>query len=314
MRAIGSVIRTGRGEDERVDESGGRLADFERERPRLRAVAYRMLGSMSDAEDAVQEAWLRLNRTDRAGIDNLAGWLTTVVGRVCIDMLRARTARRENYVGTWLPEPVVTLDGQDDPEQQALMADSVGVALLVVLDTLAPDERLAFVLHDMFGVPFDDIAAMIDRTPTAARQLASRARRRVRGSAPQPDTDLPRQRAVVEAFLAAARGGDFAALVELLHPDVTFRADVGTLRALAPAELHGAPEVARQVATAGPQFAPSCRVALVNGSYGMVVMRPVGPRAVAAMTIVDGLIYEIDLVLDQAKLPETVLRAAPTPR
>src|SRR5882757_4142725 len=185
---------------------------FEEHRAHLRRVAYRMLGTIDDSDDAVQEAWLRLSRTDSAAIENLGGWLTTVVGRVCLDMLRARRSRREDYVGSWLPEPVVTVDDQSDPEQEALLADSVGLALLVVLETLTPAERLAFVLHDMFGVPFDEIAPMVDRT-AAARQLASRARRRVRGAAPAPDADLTRQREIVDAFMAASRAGDFDALV-----------------------------------------------------------------------------------------------------
>src|SRR5262249_42291732 len=201
---------------------------FEGERPHVRRIAYRMLGGVTDTEDAVQEAWLRLARTDAAAVDNLGGWLTTVVGRVCLDMLRARRARREDYVGTWMPEPIVTAEDGADPEQQALLADSVGLALLVVLETLTPAERLAFVLHDMFGVPFEEVAPIVERSPAAARQLASRARRRVRGAAPTPDPDLNRQREVVEAFLAASRAGDFDALLEVLDPDVVFRVDAGS--------------------------------------------------------------------------------------
>src|SRR2546421_5847288 len=196
-----------------VNERDLLAKEFERHRGRLRAVAYRMLGSMSEAEDAVQEAWLRLDRTDSDAVANLGGWLTTVVARASLDMLRARRARREDYLGSRLPEPVVQVETGDDPEQEALLADSVGLALLVVLDTLTPPERLAFVLHDMFGVSFDEIAPIVERTPAAARQLASRARRRVRGSAPQPDADLARQREIVDAFLAASRAGDFAGLV-----------------------------------------------------------------------------------------------------
>ena len=202
--------------------------EFERHRARLRAVAYRMLGSMSEAEDAVQESWLRLNRSDPEAIANLPGWLTAVVARVSLDMLRARRARREDYAGSWLPEPVVTLENDEtDPEHEALLADSVGLALLVVLDTLAPAERLAFVLHDMFAVPFDEIALIVDRTPAATRQLASRARRRVRGAAPVADADSSHQRELVDAFLAASRGGDFDALLAVLDPEVVFRADTG---------------------------------------------------------------------------------------
>src|SRR5436309_593423 len=205
------------------------LEQFEPQRPHLQAVAYRMLGSVSEAEDALQEAWLRLNRADRGDVTNLAGWLTTVVGRVCLDMLRARRSRHEDYVGSWLPEPIVSRDDESNPEEEALLADSVGLALLVILETLSPAERLAFVLHDMFGVSFDEIAPIVDRSPAAARQLASRGRRRVRGAAPVPDPDLARQRRVVDAFLAASRAGDFEALLEVLDPDVVFRAGAGSL-------------------------------------------------------------------------------------
>src|SRR3954453_12038471 len=201
---------------------------FEDHRAQLGAVAYRMLGSPSEAEDAVQEARLRLSRSDAAAVDNLGGWLTTVVGRVCLDMLRARRARREDYVGTWLPEPIAAGEpGAADPEHEAFLADSVGLALLVVLEALTPAERLAFVLHDMFGVPFEEIAGIVGRSPAATRQLASRARRRVRGGAPAPDADVARQRRAVDAFLAAARAGDFEALLEVLDPDVVFRVDAG---------------------------------------------------------------------------------------
>src|SRR4051794_29680537 len=210
-----------RAKDVTVEELAAR---FEAGRPHLRAVAYRLLGSLSEADDAVQEAWLRLSRSP-GGIENLDGWLTTVVARIALDMLRSRNARREEPLGVYVPEPIVG----DGPEQQALLADSVGLALLVVLETLDPAERLAFVLHDMFAVPFDQIAAIVDRSPAAARQLASRARRRVRGAVPEPDADLSAQRAVVDAFLAAARDGDFEALVAVLHPDVLIRVDRGTL-------------------------------------------------------------------------------------
>jgi RNA polymerase sigma-70 factor (ECF subfamily) len=275
---------------------------FEQHRAHLRAVAYRMLGSVSEAEDAVQEAWLRFNRSDAATIDNLGGWLTTVVGRVCIDMLRSRQARRESLVGTWLPEPVVTEDEVAGPEQQSMLADSVGFALLVVLEQLKPAERLAFVLHDMFAVPFDEIAPVIDRSPAAARQLASRARRIVRGAPTAPDPDLGRQRKVVEAFLAAARGGDFAALLEVLDPDVVFRVDAGARAAATPPLLTGVQAVAAQAATQGPRFAKLCRPALVNGAAGIVVRTRRGVIGVAGMTVIDGLITEIDLVLDPEKL------------
>jgi len=280
---------------------------FEAHRAHLRAVAYRMLGSVSEAEDAVQEAWLRLNRSDGRAIDNLAGWLTTVVGRVCIDMLRARRSRREDLVGTWLPEPIVSAEDHADPEQATLLADSVGLALLVVLETLTPAERLAFVLHDTFGVPFEEIAPMIDRTPAAARQLASRARRRVRGTPTVPDADLARQREVVDAFLAATRAGDFDALIAVLDPDVVFRIDTGSRPGRAPALISGAADVARQAVTEGRRFAPLCRHALVNGAAGIVVQAPAGRIAVAGLTVVHGRIAAIDLILDPAKLHTVVV-------
>jgi RNA polymerase sigma-70 factor (ECF subfamily) len=276
--------------------------EFERHRAHLRAVAYRMLGSVSEAEDAVQEAWLRLNRSDTSGVSNLAAWLTTVVGRVCLDMLRARRARREDYVGTWLPEPIVSVDTAVDPEQEALLADSVGLALLVVLETLSPAERLAFVLHDMFGVSFDEIAPIVDRSPEAARQLASRARRRVRGAAPDPDADLAEQRRVVDAFLAAARGGDFEALLEVLDPSVVFRVDRGALAPRAPAVVRGAEDVARQILSRGARFAPHARRAIVNGAAGLAVAIGGKPVAVIGFSVAGGRILEIDLVADPEKL------------
>ena len=273
---------------------------FEQQRRRLQAVAYRMLGSMPEAEDAVQQTWLRLSRSETA-IDNLTGWLTTAVGRVCIDMLRARQARRENYVGTWLPEPVVQLD-DTGPEDQVMMADSVGLAMLVVLENLNPAERLAFVLHDMFGVPFDEIAPMLDRSPAAARQLASRARRIVRGAPTIPDPDLSTQRKVVAAFLAAARGADFDALLDVLDPDVVFRIDTGGRTTMAPALLTGAIDVARHAATYGPRFAKLCRPARVNGGAGIIARAPAGVIAVAGLTVVNAKIVAVDLVLDPDKL------------
>lgn len=274
---------------------------FEEARPHLRAVAYRMLGSLSEADDAVQEAWLRLSRSDTDSVVNLRGWLTTVVGRVSLDMLRARRARREDSVGTWLPEPIVSLDERGDPEQEALLADSVGLALLVVLETLTPAERLAFVLHDMFAVPFEEISEIVGRTPTATRQLASRARRRVHGAAPHPDTDLARQRELVDAFLAATRSGDFDALVALLDPDVVFRADTGARRARRPV-VTGAAAVAREALGRGAAFAPLCRPAIVNGAAGVVVAPGGRPVAVVGFTVARGRIAEIDLVLDPDKL------------
>ena len=275
--------------------------EFERHRAHLRGVAYRMLGSMSEAEDAVQEAWLRLNRSDTSAVSNLGAWLTTVVGRVCLDMLRARLARREDYVGTWLPEPIVSVDPAEDPEQEALLADSVGLALLVVLETLSPAERLAFVLHDMFGVPFEEIAPIVDRSPEAARQLASRARRRVRGAAP-PDADLAEQRRVVGAFLAAARGGDFEALLEVLDPGVVFRIDRGALAPRARPLVTGAEEVAREVLSRGAGFAPYAQPALVNGAAGLTVSIGGRLRAVIGFSVVGGRIAEIDLVANPEKL------------
>jgi RNA polymerase sigma factor (sigma-70 family) len=278
--------------------------EFERQRPHLHAVAYRMLGSLSDADDVVQEAWLRLHGSDADSVENMRGWLTTVVARLCLDELRTRQARREDYVGSWLPEPVVTIDSKDDPEQEALLADSIGLALLVVLDTLGPAERLVFVLHDMFALPFAEIAAIVGRTPVATRQLASRARRRVQGAAPNTDADLSEQRAVIEAFLAAAREGDFAALVAVLDPDVVARADRGRLPAARrrPGLVRGAAEVAEQVLTHGAAFLPHCRPAIVNGAAGLVVAPRGRPVGVLGFTIADGRITELDLIADPQKL------------
>ncbi|GAA2060634.1 sigma-70 family RNA polymerase sigma factor [Streptomyces albiaxialis] len=283
------------------DERAELVERFERDRPRLRAVAYRMLGSLSEAEDAVQETWLRLSRTDADAIENLSGWLTTVVARVCLNMLRSRDARREEPLDTGAPDPHLAPDEGIDPEEEAVMADSVGLALLVVLDTLAPAERLAFVLHDMFAVPFDDIAAMLDRTSAAARQLASRARRRVRGGSPLPASDLARQREVVDAFLAAARGGDFDALVALLDPDVALHADRAAGPTPRPLALRG-----RDVVTKGA-FAAAARTrvsrpALVNGSVGLV-MAPRGRLTIAlAFTFAHGRIATIDVIADRPRL------------
>jgi RNA polymerase sigma factor (sigma-70 family) len=288
---------TGNGRDWQTEE-------FERHRPHLQAVAYRMLGSLTDADDVLQEAWLRLHRSDAASVENMRGWLTTVVARLCLDELRARQARREDYVGPSLPEPVVTLESGDDPEQEALLADSVGLALLVVLDTLEPAERLAFVLHDMFALPFEEIAPLLGRTSVATRKLASRARRRVQGAAVETDADLGEQRAVIDAFLGAAREGDFRALVAVLHADVVFRADRGSLPAAArlPGLVRGASEVAEQVLTRGAAFLPHCRPALVNGAAGLVVAPRGQPAGVVGFTIADGRIVEIDLIVDPQKL------------
>ena len=275
------------------------LADqFEANRAHLRAVAYRMLGSVSEADDAVQEAWLRLSRADAAAIGNLGGWLTTVVGRVCLDMLRARRTRREQPMGDHLPEPIVDAEAGVDPEHEALLADSVGLALLVVLETLSPAERLAFVLHDMFAVPFDEIAPIVGRSPDAARQLASRGRRRVRGTPSMPDTDLERQREVVRAFLAAARGGDFEGLLALLDPDVVLRVDRGG-RTLT--EVVGARTVADRV-LGFARLARFARPALVNGAAGFVVAVRGRPLAVSGFTVVGGRIARIDLLADRARL------------
>jgi RNA polymerase sigma factor (sigma-70 family) len=274
---------------------------FEQYRAHLQSVAYRMLGSVSEAEDAVQEAWLRLNRSDAEAVANLGGWLTTVVGRVCLDMLRARRARHEDYVGSWLPEPVVTVGDQGDPEQEAVLADSVGLALLVVLEQLTPPERLAFVLHDMFAMPFEEIAPIVGRTTAATRQLASRARRRVRGAAPSPDADLATQREVVDAFLAASRAGDFDALLAVLDPEVVFRADRG-LSPIARPPVAGAHAVAREVLSRGSRFAPMARPAVVNGMAGVVVGPPDEPFAVVGFTVARRRVVAIDLIVDPDKL------------
>jgi RNA polymerase sigma-70 factor (ECF subfamily) len=271
---------------------------FEANRAHLRAVAYRMLGSPSEADDAVQEAWLRLSRSDTSGVENLGGWLTTVVARVCLNMLAARSSRREEPLGVHLPDPVGGPEDGIDPEQEALLADSVGPALLVVLDTLTPAERLAFVLHDLFAVPFDEIAAILGRSPAAARQLASRARRRVQGSSPDPAADLRRQRAVVDAFLAAARGGDFEALLALLDPDVVLRADPAAVQAGAAAEVRGAREVAGTF-SGRARFA---RPALVDGAAGAVWAPGGQPRVVFGFTIADGRIVGIELLSDPERL------------
>jgi RNA polymerase sigma-70 factor, ECF subfamily len=273
---------------------------FEQQRPHLRAVAYRMLGSLSEADDAVQEAWIRLSRSDADAIENLGGWLTTVVGRVSLDMLRSRKSRREE-TGVHVPEPVLDPEDGSNPEHEALLADSVGLALLVVLETLSPAERLAFVLHDMFGVSFDEIAPMVDRTPAAARQLASRARRRVQGRPTVPDVGLDRQREVVEAFHAAAREGDFERLLEVLDPDVVLRADGGALRAEQTVELHGAEAVIAQ-AMRFRQLAPYGKPALVNGAPGVVVSPPTGAFAVIGFTVARDRIVEIDILVDPERL------------
>lgn len=284
------------------------VEEFEQHRPQLEAVAYRMLGSVSEAEDALQEAWLRLSRSDTGAVDNLGAWLTTVVGRVCLDMLRTRRTRREDYIGTWLPEPIVIVDDVPNPEEEALIADSVSLALFVVLETLTPPERLAFVLHDMFSVPFDEIAAIIDRTPDAARQLASRGRRRVRGASAVPDADLAQQREVVNAFLAASRAGDFDALVAVLDPDAVFRVDAGADSPQARGPITGASAVAAQVLARGSRFAPHARPALVNGTAGFVVGSGDALVAVVGFSVAHGRIVEIDLITDRKKLRRVLTR------
>jgi RNA polymerase sigma factor (sigma-70 family) len=273
------------------------VRDFEQHRPRLRAVAYRMLGDVSEAEDAVQEAWLRYSKADTGDVENLGAWLTTVVARVCLNMLRSREQRREVHI----PDPMVSPEGGLDPEQEALLADAVGLALAVVLESLAPAERLAFVLHDMFAVPFEQIAPMIERSPAATRQLASRARRRVQGEAPAPDPDLARQRDVVDAFFAASREGDFDALVAVLDPDVVLRADGGGARSRPTIVLRGARAVASQAAGA-QRMAPFVRPALINGTAGVVVA--VGDRVFAVMgfAVAHGKVVAIDVLYDRARL------------
>src|SRR6516162_8397715 len=266
---------------------------FEEQRGHLRAVAYRMLGSLAEADDAVQEAWLRLSRADTDDVANLRGWLTTVVGRICLDMLRSRTARREDPLDVHLPDPIVSPAEGSDPEQQALVADSIGLALLVVLDTLTPAERLALVLHDMFAVPFEDIGRIVRRSSAATKQLASRARRRVRGSTPTPDADPARERQIVEAFLAASRAGDFEALLVVLDPDVVLRADAGARTDLS-ALVRGAAEVAGR-ALMFRRLAYEQRIVSVNGGIGVLSLADGRPAALVAITVADGRIVEIDI-------------------
>jgi RNA polymerase sigma-70 factor, ECF subfamily len=283
-----------------MDETEWLAERFEQHRPRLRAVAYRMLGSLTEADDAVQDAWIRLSRSNAEQIDNLGGWLTTVVARECLHMLRSRRRRREVSLEGHLPDPVITPDGDLDPEQEALLANSVGLALLVVLDRLTPAERLAFVLHDMFELPFDEIAPIVGRSPAASRQLASRARRRVRGEATLPAADTSRQREVVDAFLAASRDGDLEALLAVLDPDVVLRADPGA--AGASREVRGAQAVAEQ-ARAFSHLGQFSRRALVNGVAGIVSRAPGGPTfSVMGFTVVRGKITEIDILADPERL------------
>jgi RNA polymerase sigma-70 factor, ECF subfamily len=286
-----------------VNENEWLAARFEEHRIHLRSVAYRMLGSLAEADDAVQDAWLRVSRSGADDVQNMGGWLTTIVARVCLNMLRSRQVRRERALDDLhLPDPVITPEGEMQPEEEALLADSVGLALLIVLDTLAPAERLAFVLHDMFELPFEEIAPMVGRTATAARQLASRARRRVQGAdIPEPDPDLARQRDVVDAFFLAARGGDFEALVAVLDPDVVLRSDFGVKRPGIPRVIHGATAVARQALMAA---LPTARLhpALVNGATGVVVTVQGRPFAIMGFMVAGDRIVEIDAIVDQERV------------
>jgi RNA polymerase sigma factor (sigma-70 family) len=290
-----------------MDERDDRLARcFEENRTHLRAVAYRILGSKSEADDAVQEAWLRLSRADTGVIENPGGWLTTVVGRVCLNILRSRRSRREEplgepRVGVYVPDPIVGRADGPDPEHEALLADSVGSALLVVLETLTPAERLAFVLHDTFAVPFEEIAPIVGRSPTAARQLASRARRRVRGASTSADAGLACQREAVDAFLTASREGDFEALLAVLDPDIVLRIDGGVVRAGLSREVRGVRAVAEQTLTFS-RLSPFVRPALVNGAAGVVVAPRGRPFAVMGFTVRRGKIVEIDVLADPARL------------
>jgi len=284
-----------------MDEYGWLVDQFEANRANLRAMAYRMLGSLNEAEDAVQESWLRLRRADTSGVEDLGRWLTTVVARVCLDMLRSRKSRRENPLDTDTPQQIASHEDQVDPEHEALLADSVGLALLVVLETLAPAERLAFVLHDLFAMPFDEIAPLVGRTPTAARKLASRARRRVHGVDMVRDVDLSRQRDVVEAFLAASRGGDIEALLAVLDPDVVVRADSAAVPPGVSTEIRGASAVVEQALN----FAERARFAqpaLVNGAVGAVVAPRGRLLLVVAVEVKDAKIVEIEVIADPARL------------
>jgi RNA polymerase sigma factor (sigma-70 family) len=274
---------------------------FDAQRPRLRSVAYRIVGSLSEADDAVQETWLRLDRAGAEEIDNLEGWLTTVVARICLNMLRDRRSHAERSLDAFVPEPIISTDPADDPEHEVLLADAVGIALQVVLDSLSPAERLAFVLHDMFAVPFDEIAELVERSPEATRQLASRARRRVAGAAPLPDPDLVRQRAVVDAYFAAAREGDLNALVAVLDPDVVARSHART----GVFEIRGADKVARAAMTAR-RFAPFVRPALVNGTAGAVAFDGDTPFAILAFTVVADRAVSIDIFNDRELVPRLV--------
>jgi RNA polymerase sigma factor (sigma-70 family) len=283
-----------------MDANDWAAATFEEHRAHLRGVAYRMLASVSDADDAVQDAWLRFSHADTSGVENMRGWLTTVVARVCLNMLRARRSRRESSLEVSPPDPIVSrLDGPD-PQQEALLGEAVGMAMLIVLDTLSPAERVAFVLHDVFGVPFGEIAPIVGRTPTATRQLASRGRRRVRGSA-TPDRDLARQRELVDAFARASRDGDLAALLAVLDPDVVVRFDGGIAPGGRPGTIRGAEAVAAQ-ALSFRNLAPSAHAAVVNGSPGFVVLRDGRPFSIIGFTVTGERIVAIDIVADPERL------------
>jgi len=286
-----------------MDEHEWLAEQFEAYRTHLQAVAYRMLGSVNEADDAVQESWLRLSRSDTSGIENLGGWLTTVVARVCLDMLRSRESRHEEPLDEHIPDPIASREEEIDPEHEALLADSVGLALLVVLNTLNPAERLAFVLHDLFAVPFDEIAPIVGRSPTATRQLASRARRRVQGAATDSDVDLTRQREVVDAFLAASRSGDFDALLAVLDPDAVLRADQAAVHMGALEEVRGALAVTRQFSGR----ARAAKLALVNGAIGLVWATSGRLRVVFGFTITRGKIVAIDMLADPEHLRQLEL-------
>jgi len=289
-----------------MDDSEWLALVFERQRPHLRAVAYRMLGSLTEAEDAVQDTWVRLSRSGAADVENLGGWLTTIVARVCLNMLRSRNHRREEPLAVHLPDPVISTEAEIQPEEQALLADSVGLALLVVLDTLTPDERLAFVLHDMFELPFKDIARVVGRTPAAAKQLASRARRRVKDAEIPADPDLARQREVVDAFFAAARRGDFDSLVAVLHPDVLLRVDGGAEYPEASMLIRGSAAVARQAAMGLRHLlgrpTVGLRQVLVNGSAGVVVALDGRPITVMSFIVAEGRIAQIAGIADPGRV------------
>ena len=298
-----------------MEEHEGLAERFEADRGRLRAVAYRMLGSLSEADDAVQEAWLRLSRADTSEVESLSGWLTTVVARVCLDMLRSRKSRREEPLDVYVPDPVVSWEDGGHPEQEALLADSVGLALLVVLETLSPAERLAFVLHDLFAVPFDEIAPIVGRTPAAARQLASRGRRRVQGASTAPDAGLRRQQEIVDAFITASRAGDFEALLAVLDPEVVLRLDRGGAATPPSREIRGA----QGVIGLGFRFSADgwvARPALVNGAPGLVITYQGKPFSVTSFTVRGGRIVEIDILADPQRIPRLGLQGpeqAPNP-